>query len=258
VPAPFPGVDPYIEGQVWQDFHLRLIAVISELLMPSLRPRYLVRVEERIYLEHETTGLTRHIQPDLLLVDSGGDRSGTGGAVLSAIEPVNITLPIPEEVRERYLTLRVRDTLDVVTIIEILSPTNKRPGPGSDGLASYLAKREEILLTRTNLVELDLLRGGSRLPSENPLPPADFYAIVSRGSDRPNAVAYPWTLHHALPAIPIPLANGDPDLTLNLQQAYTTVYDRAGYDYSLDYAKPPSPPLVDADMAWANRLARQT
>jgi hypothetical protein len=45
-------MDPFIESQIWEDFHHALIEVIRESLIPHTRPRYVVRVEERVYVEH--------------------------------------------------------------------------------------------------------------------------------------------------------------------------------------------------------------
>ena len=109
-------------------------------------------------------------------------------------------------------------------------------------------------MRRTHLVELDLLRAGERLPTLDPLPPADFYVFVSRAPRRPHAEVFPWTLRRRLPTIAVPLADSDPDISLDLQRAFTTVYDRAGYDYALDYQRPVEPPLAEADAAWAAEL----
>lgn len=159
---------------------------------------------------------------------------------------------MPEEFREAFLTLRERDTLEVVTVIEVLSPRNKRSG--SDGRDEYLSKREEILKTRSHLVELDLLRGGKRLPTVDPLPAADYYAFVCRSQPRYNAEVYAWSLRDRAPAIPVPLAANDPDVSVDLQEVFTSTYDRAGYDYSLNYADSVVPPLTAADAEWVKGL----
>src|SRR5207244_2356124 len=101
-----------------------------------------------------------------------------------------------------------------------------------------LEKRDELLQSSSHLVELDLLRGGERLPTVEPLPAGDHYAFVSRAPARPKVAVYAWPLRHPLPAIPIPLAGGDPDAFLDLQAAFTSAYDRALYSYSLDYRRP--------------------
>ena len=145
--------------------------------------------------------------------------------------------------------------MEVVTVIEVLSPGNKRPG--SDGRREYLTKRETVLLSATHLLELDLLRGGERLPTIEALPRADFYAFVCRARQRPLAEVYPWTLRQPLPSLPVPLAQGDPEISLDLQAVFTTVYDRAGYDYALDYTQPVEPPLSEEEQAWCSEVLRQ-
>jgi hypothetical protein len=258
MPSPFPGMDPFIEGHIWRDFHVSIIIAIRDLLVPVIRPRYFVRTEERVYLDYDMDdGRSRHIIPDLLIGEPRTQTaySGAGGGVSTiTVQPVNITLPMPEEVKQRYLVIRDSASQRIVTVIEVLSPANKRAG-GADR-ALYLAKRDEVLMGGANLVELDLLRGGRRLPSQEPLPPADFYAIVCRASERPRASAFPWTLRQPLPTIPIPLADGDPDVPLALQAALTTLYDRAGYDYSLNYSGDVDPPLPDADLTWCQDILR--
>jgi hypothetical protein len=250
-------MDPFIEGQVWEDFHVGLIAGIKEALVPQVRPRYVVRVERRVYLEHSPEERAAFISPDVMVLERSQEpsphREGAGGtATLAAVTPVVLSVPMPERRREAFLTVRERESMEVITVLAVLSPTNKRSG--SDGRREYLSKREAVLLSGTHLVELDLLRGGQRLPTVEPLPPGDYYAIVSRASCRPRVDVYGWPLGHALPLIPVPLGGNDPAVSLDLQAAFNTVYDRAGYDYSLDYHGPTEPPLSEADAAWAQQV----
>lgn len=254
MPSPFPGIDPFIEEQKWVDFHHELIAVMRESLVPRVRPRYEVSVEERVYVEHAPNGHLELIRPDVTVLEREGQEASSESTVATAVAvaPVVLTLPMPERMREAFLAIRKRETREVVTIVEVLSPGNKRPG--SDGRREYLSKREAILQSAAHLVELDLLRQGERLPTIEPLPPADYYAFICRGQRRPRAEVYPWTLRYPLPPIPVPLAGDDPDVALDLQSIFNTVYDRAGYDYSLDYRRPIEPPLSDADTAWAQQV----
>ncbi len=253
MPSPFAGMDPFIESQEWEDFHHHFIEEIHNTLVPRVRPRYVVRVEQRVYMEHDVESLTRMIRPDVsLLREPAGmfERAPSSGAMSTAVavEPVERALPMPEEMSEAYLTIRERETLRVVTVVEMLSPGNKRPA--SDGRREYLKQRESELQSPTHLVEIDLLRGGARLPVIESLPPADFYAFLSRARRRPRAMVYPWTLRQPLPSIPIPLAGDDPDVMLELQPVFTSTYDRAGYDYSLRYDLPIEPPLGESDLVW--------
>ena len=253
--CPFPGMDPFIEGQAWETFHHSLIVALLEAITARVRPRYLVRVEERVYIEHTPGERSSHIRPDVAVLERGGgvapptETAATGAGV--AVAPVICTLPMPERLREIYLTLRARATQRIVTVIEVLSPANKRAG--SDGRRGYLGKREAVLQSDTHLVELDLLRGGQRLPTLEPLKPADYYAFVSRGDHRPYVEVYPWSFPQPLPPVPVPLAGPDPDVVLPLHSLFHAVYDRAGYDYSLEYQRPLDPLLSDADAAWVQQ-----
>ena len=49
---------------------------------------------------------------------------------VATLEPVIVELPIPELVRETYLEVRLAQTHAVITVLELLSPANKRPGEG--------------------------------------------------------------------------------------------------------------------------------
>ncbi len=253
MPSPFPGMDPFIEGQVWRDFHIRFIAATAEVLTPVLLPRYLVLAEETVYVEHQSSNgdAARVISPDVFVAEACGG-SGGGAAAAVAAEPAILTLPMPVEYREAYLTIRRPDSMELVTAIEVLSPNNKRQG--SVGQRKYPRKRDVVAESRTNLVELDLVRAGQRLPMVEPLPPGDYYAIVSREESRPKAEVYHWTLRDALPAVPVPLAAGDTDASLDLQQVFTTVYDRARYDFVLRYDLPVQPSLAETDAAWAQQV----
>lgn len=261
MPSPFPGVDPFIESQDWEDFHSRFIQGVSDALVPRVRPRYIVRVERRVYVEHEVEA-AEAIRPGLALLGTGAEdlrqpaKAVVREAVVrEAVVPVVCTLPVPQEVSEPFLTIRNREDLEVVTVLEVLSPDNKRRG--SDGRREYLRKREAILQSRAHLIELDFLRGGVRLPMVDPLPPGDSYAVLSRAAERPKAEVYAWTLRQPLPTILIPLAHKDPDVSLDLRAVYDGVYDRAGYDYSLDYRRPIEPALSEADAAWAQEVLQR-
>jgi hypothetical protein len=250
-------MDPFIENQEWSDFHVSLIVGIRESLVPKVAPRYVVRAERRVYVEHVLDENDSSTRPDVTILDSEGESPGTAGGVAVAvdIQPRVLTLPMPETQREAYLLVRERDTMEVVTVIEVLSAGNKRPG--SDGRREYLSKREEVHRSRSHLVELDLLRGGDRLPTVETLPKGDHYAFVSRSKRRPREEVYAWPLPRPLPTIPVPLAGDDPDVPLDLQEVFDTVYDRAAYHRSINYARPLDPPLGKAGSAWLRQVLKR-
>ena len=152
-------------------------------------------------------------------------------------------------VRVPQVSIEIRDVAhrDLVTAIEVLSPTNKR----GEGYQEYLDKRGRILLSPAHLIEIDLLRSGRRVPMQEPLPPAPYFVFVSRAECRPLVEVWPIYLQNRLPAISVPLLPGDADVTCDLQLALTTVYDTLSYDLSIDYTRPPEVPLDGPDAEWA-------
>jgi hypothetical protein len=155
------------------------------------------------------------------------------------VSRVNGRLAICVEIRDRR-------NRRIVTVVELLSPANKTPGADRD---AYLGKRGEILAGQTNLVEIDLRRGGKR-PHPPDLPPCDYYALVSRYEDRPNVGFWPIALRERLPIVQVPLAAPDPDAHLDLQSVLDRTYDAAGFG-SYIYSETPEPALAPDDAAWA-------
>ena len=170
-----------------------------------------------------------------------------------AVKPVTRTLPKPRTLRGPYLSVRSMQSRDIVTVIEILSPWNKNP---RGGRAEYLDKRDAYLQTTVNLVELDLLRGGERLPTVEPLPRGDYFAFICKGTQRMKVRVYAWPLNHPLPNIPIPLAPGDADVKLELQLAFDETYQRAGYRYALVYTETVAPKLRPAERTWVRQTLK--
>jgi hypothetical protein len=251
--SPFPGMDPFIEQQEWEDFHTAAITAIRDVLTPEIQPRYVARVEHRIYVESEPGRANEFRIADVAVTTERPDAVLLGGASMAAtIAPVEVLLSLPGERREAYLEIRDSHSKEVVTVIELLSPSNKRPH--SDGRRQYLDKRSQVMLSGTNLVEIDLLRNGLRLPSATDLPAADYYVFVSRGYRRPRADVYAWNIEHRLPPIPIPLEKEVKDASIDLQEILDTVYDRARYDLSIDYSQGLLPPLAPPRDKWIEQL----
>jgi hypothetical protein len=247
VPSPFPGMDPFLESQLWDDFHADVIPVIRALIIPQVRPRYTVNIERAVFVTSDEGAADRY-RPDVMILDSP---RATGfveqAAATATLEPRILTVPEPYEVTQKFLTIRSRDDRRVVTVIELLSPTNK---DDKGGQTQYLAKRASYLRTLTNIVAIDLLRGGRRLPTKEPLPEVDYHAFVIRHADRSHAAVYSWSLKDRLPVIPVPLEPDVPDVVIDLQQAFEQTYQRGGYDYTLDYRRDVVPELDAADRQW--------
>jgi hypothetical protein len=147
----------------------------------------------------------------------------------------------------------VRDVAQrlLVTMIEILSPINKR----GEGWRDYDLRRTEILThTKTHLLEIDLLRQGLRI-ALGEIPAAPYYIYLSRVQRRPFTQVWPIMLHTPLPTVPVPLLEPDPDVPLNMQAAVQACFELVGYERLLDYTAPPPPPaLVPEAVTWVEMV----
>lgn len=248
MPSPFPGMDPYLESAEWTSVHHALSMAIARQLAPKVRPKYIVRTEERFVAEVlDGISVTRSdFYPDISVAETTVTYE-TGGRTATISAPLQIATVIPTPVP--HVTIHILNVVrrELVTAIEVISPTNKRGA----GYQQYLSKRSRILLSATHLLEIDLLRQGSRIPMQEPLPEAPYFVFLSRAEKRPFLDVWPIQLPERLPIVPIPLLPGDDDVTLDLQQALDTIYDELGYDLSVNYVQPPEIPLAGKTAAWA-------
>ena len=251
MPSPFPGMNPYLEHEdAWHNFHEQFPGTLLDLLEPQVGERYFLKVDEHVYIhEHPANG--RHLwgKPDAFV-----GRSSTApepvksqGGTLTA--PRQVVLPMPERVTESYVEIRDRRSRRLVTIIELLSPSKKRPG---EDRVQYLNKRSEILTSQAHFIEIDLLRGWGRMPMAEAVM-CDYCVLVSRYPTRPLADLWPINLRDFLPSIPIPLLDGDPEPQLDLQALLHRLNDAKGYAKFM-YETEPDPPLSPDDAAWARAL----
>lgn len=228
----FLKMDSRIEEQLWHDFHPNMIVSIQSWLMPLLLPKYAAQIEERVYVEHTEPVPTRQVfRPDVVIHSETAGEGRAQASRAAVAEPAILTLPMPTEQRERYIAIVSLPGRELVTVVELLSPANKRAG--ADGRCEYLRKREQILQSTVHLVEIDLLLKGERLPTVEPLPEADYYAFVSRGEYRPAVEVYYWRRNARMPTIPIPLLRDDGEVLLDLQAVYEETYTRARYEARL-------------------------
>lgn len=249
MPSPFPGMDPYLEKRsIWPGVHQRLITYMSEVLQPLIRPRYIATIGERIQLAESGHSYI----PDVFLLHRLREPAPTLAIVgeMVADEPQTTTY-FDEERHVPYIEIIQRDTGEVVTVIEVLSPANKV----GDGRDQYLQKQAELLDTKANLVEIDLLGYGypTVLARNTTITePADWrYLItISRADRRKQLEFYAVPLRERLPRCRIPLRPPDPDVVLDLPAVFTRCYDVGGYDLLIDYSKPPDVPLSQAELDW--------
>jgi Protein of unknown function (DUF4058) len=267
--SPFPGMDPYIEvSHLFEDFHSHLIEEMHRALSKSLPDRYVVRTGERSYValaqaddEEEDK---RSFLPDVSVASrrGSGKRTRKSKEAVGALAtkggsgPVMMRALVKEEFRETFLEIRQVDPgHKLITGIEVLSPSNKRPG--TKGWRLYYRKRVAYLSGQANLVEIDLLRRGRRMPMVSAWPDSPYYFLVCRKKQAPRCAVYPAYFTKPLPPLPIPLAQPDPDISLDLQTFVEAIYARSRYARDIDYRQPLNPPLDPADVAWlAERLGQ--
>ena len=261
----FPGMDPYLEAKlIWPGFHNALVVYIRDQLRPQLHPRYIAAVEDRIFLEEPP----RAMIPDVWIREQSSKWSGGGTALLEAPvetealdadDPMLIELT-DSEVHQSFIEILDRQSGQrVVTVIEVLSPTNKSPGVGRE---AYLAKQKDVWNSPVHLVEIDLLRGGGHtvlVPDDDVRFRRDYDYLVSVNRatrSRRRFETYPRLVTERLPRISIPLADGDRDVVLDVQAVVAQTYEAGSYQARLHYDQPCVPPLRAEAQAWAAELIR--
>ncbi|MCS6847456.1 MAG: DUF4058 family protein [Anaerolineae bacterium] len=258
--SPFPGMDPYLEHPaLWPDVHNRLIAAIADAITPLVAPRYYVGLERRMYLL-SLDDLVFVGWPDVAVL-AGAARVAEPHAPAyevtsgSAPNPLWVELPTQDEVGDNYLEIRLADGGKVITVLELLSPANKLHERSRE---LYINKRNALFASRTNLVEIDLMRAGEPMPLRGKPVRSDYRILVSRSWQRPRAQLYHFRLREPIPAITIPLQRGEDEPALDLNAVLHDLYARARYDLMLDYNQPPVPPLNEADAVWARERIATT
>ena len=221
--SPFPGMDPYLESN-WRDIHHSFLTYARDALQEHLPGDLRARLEERVFVEPDFDD-GRSIYPDL-------------------------------RVTEGYIEiLDVGSGNRVVTVIELLSESNKYPG---EGQSQYLRKQRQYLLGRVSLVEIDLFRSGKRVLAVPArwVPPSHrstYQVCVVRGWKPDAYELYRVPLRERLPSIGVPLRQQDADVPLDLQVLIDRCYHHGRYD-DIDYRAAPAPPLPPDDASWAHEL----
>ncbi len=242
----FPGMNPYLESPYrWPEIHTWLIVEIARSSNPQLLPKYRAAVETRVYIESISVGI-----PDASVYAASDSGSKPSTALALTTKPEQVTVPMPLERRERYLEIREVATQRVLSVIEALSPSNKR---SDDGRQKYLAKRQTVLSSATHLIEIDLLRTGEPMPMAGGQQ-TDYQVLVSRADKRPLAERYGFNLRGPLPTFSLPLEKGTDEPIIHLHQSLTNVCRETGIVIGFDYTAQPQPPLPSADFAWVQSL----
>lgn len=265
MPSPFPGMDPYLEGIIWPDVHQRLATEISRRLAPRLRPGYVARLALTVFHDDPSIEGIGIVYPDVEVTRR------SMGALLHELQarvvepvatdirvtwqpipPAPLVVPILDAMEFHQVTIEVRDTLknELVTAIELISPANKR----EPGLAEYKKKRLKLIDAGVHLLEIDLIRRGTRPIAHPGLPNSAYVVALTRRFSR-KLELWPLRLQDFLPVLPVPLKDPDPDVPLELGPALAVIYDEAVYELSIDYSqKPPPPALSEEEAEWLAQI----
>ena len=271
MPSIFPGMDPYLEAPwIWPDFHNSLADEIRRMLNQQLPNDYFAQLEARSELGIRAA--KRIIAPDVAIIESGRKRGPSqedrGGVSVAVEEETEVSTGIRVEFMDEPVTITsvaIRNTQtanEVVTLIEILSPANKRSGADRD---HYVQRMREILTgSSTSLIEIDLLRNGQRTWERSDIiddylddlgSPTDYLVMTSRSWSRSGADMHPISICERLPVIAVPLRQNEPVVPLSLQTAFNRAYDGGPYRRgAVDYSKPPYPPLDESQEQWRAAL----
>ena len=268
--SPFPGMDPFLERH-WGDVHQAVVTYIRDSLQSRLPAD--LRAHARACL-HRATGLASGgILPGCAHRRAPRHASKSGSATALAepektteidngelvpAEPILIHVDI-EPITENFIEIiDVKSGHRVVTAIEVLSPTNKRP---TEGQRLYLKKRNDLKLAGVNTVEIDLLRDGERVlmvPQEL-VPPTHrtaYQVCIWRAVQPDTFAVYPIAIRERLPVISIPLRPNDREVPLSLQAILDLCYRNGGYD-DIDYRSEPDPALAAEEAKWADGVLRE-
>jgi hypothetical protein len=255
-------MDPYLEHPArWTNFHDQLIVTLGHTIAPIIAPRYWVSIQERVYIgEPGDTDFIRQLdhirRPDVTIsrVPGVSLESTLSATAIAEAEPLTVYVPVREQIREKYLEITALPSYEVVTVIEVLSPTNKQAG---DGRLEYETKRNEILLTDTHLIEIDLLRAGQPMRIDGDPGGTAYRILISRGDCRPRAELYRFGVRDRIPTFRLPLRPGDNEPVIALGDIINRVYEQGTFYLVINYTDDPLPPLRGKDAIWADTLLHE-
>ena len=260
MPSPFPGMDPWLElSGVFPDLHNSLITYLREAINAALPAGYVATTSNRVWID---TVLRREPDVSVFGADSpptngyhATEHFAEAGMVAVAIDPVS------EPWEEPYLEIVSNDGDRLVTAIEVLSLSNKKPG--DSGRSSYLQKQNEFRRGGVNLVEIDLLRSGTHTTVvslerlRKLVPTYDYHICVTAVGDPNHCQVKGFRMMDRLPAIHVPLDPGIRPVIVELQPILDRVYDTGKYRRLAKYdRKTPEPALTPEQQQWADNILK--
>lgn len=251
MPSPFPGMDPFLEEH-WGDVHTSLTTYARDQLRLVLPIGLSARVEEFVHMEIGDSTDAFSAVPDVRVIERTiltTTRVEPGSQTVVTATPVLV--PLQEEWTERWIQIHDRERNRLVTVIEFLSPGNKRSRGQRE---AFSGKQEELRKSGINVVEIDLLRrGGWALSAPEPDVPDDcaypYRVCVVRASHPDRAECYQVPLQQPLPSIRIPLRLGEPDAPLQLQPLLDAAWENGDYA-AINYSTAPRAPFRPDDEVW--------
>ncbi|MEM6316100.1 MAG: DUF4058 family protein [Bacteroidota bacterium] len=242
--SPFPGMNPYLEGDLWPEVHSELASKIKKLLIPQLGGNYTVRTEKYIVTDTEPyhdIGIVYPMYPDVgVFEDKVMEPVATYGRQQRPT-PVSFKVKYYKPVEVNIPVVEIKDIKQnrIITAIEILSPVNKR----APGLKPYLQKKERLISNGVHFMEIDLIRRGKRTIKHPQLEEILYLVALTRAYSYETEI---WTMRltDALPVVPVPLLPSDEDVLVDLQIALSEVYEESAFYRSIDYQVAPPPPSM--------------
>ena len=256
MPSPFPGMDPYLESSMhWGSVHDRVIAAIEAQFNRNLPAGYVAELDQYVWLTGDTPDERELLgRPDaFVLHEDNFPLADSSVSTTIVVEPMlKTTLPKSKKLKRNYVKITSANGAEVLAVVELLSPSNKQPGP--DRMA-YLAKRGEYRAAGVNLIEIDLLRAGDRLPMGRPQPPVTDYYLLRCTRDEPSrASIWAFGVRETIPVIAVPFRAGIAPVALDLRACLDRAYDDGRYRDKLNYSGPCDPALRREDAEWASGL----
>jgi hypothetical protein len=258
-------MDPFLEHpDDFADVHGSVIVCLKEAINALLPAGYFARNQLRSWVEMTYRVVSSGLEdwrPEPEQVRS----NGASTSVLAPTQNRRLQIELVQDERhESYLSIFQKrgHGRKLVTHIEFLSPGNK--SAGSACRAGYFQKTAEIIASQVNLVEIDLLRGGTHTTAVPEKALAERvghydYHVCIRRTDWPDKLDVFWIrLEDRLPVIEIPLLPDDAPIPVDLQPLLDHAYQAGSYGEDINYndLKGIVPPLSPAQARRARKLLR--
>jgi hypothetical protein len=215
--GPFPGqIDPWAKDcRYFRQLHATIIGELQETLQDPLLDRGLIAsCEASLQIAEGTipdiTISLRKQSPAPVPLDYP-----TIAEALLVNPGVALDLPLPEL---DAIHIYARGTGQIVTIIEIISPTNK-----SDRYeqSAYIQRREILVYNRSiQVVEIDLTRSVKRLIKSSNLLVYPYHIAIHLPLEHARMIGFRWA--ESIPRFALPLR--DDGLAVQLQPVYDAAY----------------------------------